>query len=371
MFGLDGTFLIPGRVGGAEHMFRNLVTGLQARSGLSNFRLFGDKGVGESMGFAANQVIEAPGANRFARCSYATYLYGGQFEAILFPNYFTPPRAGRGRYRAVTVIHDLLYRHFPSGLSARKRAWLRFAHRFTLGAADTVVAISNFTREDLLSTYGRRWSSKVVVVPNPISWSRFDCGASEYAAIDQIVGDEGPIILTVAAQYEHKNLGTLIRAVDILRRRRGFERVVLLLIGQYRSELAGIRGGGKRTNSELPEFIKAVGYVSDSVVGAALRRADVFAFPSIFEGFGMPVVEALGMGLPVVTTRCGAIPEVTLGLATYVDSPLDSRAWADSLEQVLNQTDHAQPSRESVDRIRLTYDPVQIAGRYLELLRAT
>ena len=113
------------------------------------------------------------------------------------------------------------------------------------------------------------------------------------------------------------------------------------------------------------------GYVDDRTLGSLYRRATVFAFPSLFEGFAMPPIEALGLGLPVLTSRATSIPEVTMGLATYLDDPRDPTETADRLGEMLDDPEAARPSTADVARVREAYDPVGIAARYRDVLEAS
>jgi glycosyltransferase involved in cell wall biosynthesis len=115
--------------------------------------------------------------------------------------------------------------------------------------------------------------------------------------------------------------------------------------------------------------VTVTGYVDDARLGGLYRGARLFAFPSLFEGFALPPVEALGFGLPVLTTRSSSIPEVTLGLARYVDDPTDHEAMARLLEQMWTDPTGSRPAEADVQRVRRTFDPSVIAGQYLEVLR--
>jgi glycosyltransferase involved in cell wall biosynthesis len=164
----------------------------------------------------------------------------------------------------------------------------------------------------------------------------------------------------------------VIRAFGHLHRRGGYEDVRLVLVGQPSRDLHGIPFFAPMDQLVdqigLRDAVHVLGYVDDRALGGAYRHASVFAFPSLFEGFALPPVEALGFGLPVVTSRCSAIPETTLGLATYLDEPRDSATLADRLAEVLDDPAAFRPSAEAVERIRAAYAPARIGAAYRALL---
>lgn len=363
--GVDASFIDPGRVGGAEHMLTNLVEGLAAIAGPNDeLEVFTD----HPWPVEGPVAFTRPGApgNRFVRITRALRPALEHLDAILFANYFTPPfPRTRARPRFVTVIHDLQYLHFPEHFSRQKRAWLRATHEATLRLADATVAISNDVRRDVLARYGPRWAGRVHTIHNPVSWSRF----GEAGAPPPV---DGRYVLAVAAQYPHKNLETLVRAFGELRARGRHDDVRLVLTGQLGSHLSGVAWTRPLDDvidaSGAREHVHVTGYLDDERLGACYRHAAMFAFPSRFEGFALPVVEALGFGLPVLTTRSTAIPEVTLGLATYLADPLDAAAMAERLGAMLDDPEAFRPSRADVERVRDAYAPARIASAYRELL---
>jgi glycosyltransferase involved in cell wall biosynthesis len=165
-----------------------------------------------------------------------------------------------------------------------------------------------------------------------------------------------------------------VRAFAELRRRGAHADTKLVLAGQLGDRLKGIA----RTtpldrlidDAGLGEVVVETGYVDDRTLGSLYRRATVFAFPSLFEGFAMPPIEALGLGLPVLTSRATSIPEVTMGIASYLDDPRDPTEMADRLGAMLDDPEAARPSAGDVARIRDAYDPVSIAGRYRDVLES-
>jgi glycosyltransferase involved in cell wall biosynthesis len=267
------------------------------------------------------------------------------------------------------VIHDLQYLAMPRNFSRRKRAWLRAAHEATLRLADETVAISHHVRRDILERYGTRWAGRVAAIHNPISWTRF----GDDGALPEAVGD-GPYVLAVAAQYPHKNLEVLVRGFGEMRRRGAHRDVRLVLAGQVGSGLTGVAWTTPLARAVdeagVTDEVIETGYVDDRALGALYRGASAFGFPSLFEGFAMPPIEALGYGLPVLTSRAASIPEVTMGLATYLDDPRDPIEVADRLTAILDDPEGARPSPDDVAAVRTAYDPARIAARYREELEA-
>ena len=372
LIGISASFLKPGLVGGAEHMLRNLVRGLaQAANPEDRLLLLGGPAWPQVNGSAPVQWIDGGAKrNHFVEAWSYVRRYLPQLDAVLLPNYFTPPVRAR-RARIVTVIHDLKYLHLPDTVSPQKRLWLRAAHALTMHLADAVVVISHFVREDLLRAYGVRWEKKVHVIPNPISWDRFAEGqpGSDFRV------PQGRYVLSVAAQYQHKNLETLLRAFALLQKRSAYEDVSLVLAGQLSTNLVGIAQRpdvrGLITTLGLERRVRVTGYISDWELGMHYRNAAAFVFPSLFEGCGMPPVEALGFGLPVITTRCAALPESTQGLAYYVDDPLDEHELAEALATVLDDPKGRMPSPAAVHQLRAFHAVEAIGAQYYALLTVT
>lgn len=242
--------------------------------------------------------------------------------------------------------------------------WLNAAHRLTFARADRVIVPSEFVLRAVRQLYGRRAAEKTAVIPNPISWERF---GGDGADTHPLGGR--PYVLSVAAHYPHKNLAVLIHAFAALRPR--FPDAKLVLVGQLPAKLMGIRDRDRVDrlsamirDAGLASSILVTGYIGDRALGALYRHATVFALPSLFEGFGMPAVEAMGFGVPTMTTRCGALPEVTMNKAMFVDDARDPRDWADRLSAVLAAPERYRIGSAAAASIRRHYAPERIGGLY-------
>ena len=366
---VSGHFVYEGRVGGAEQMLYNLLLGLAELNAKTTVlcadaaRLAGS--FRQEVEVRPRLQLRASGGRgpRFIAEQHACLDRALTADAILFPNYFLPPVVPHRLGRTAVVLHDLQYRHFPQYFSARKRAWLRVVQTFAMARADRVFVISDFVRRDVLRVFGARYAAKIVVAPNPICWTRFEPpDGTDFRPLQR------PYILSVAAHYPHKNLHTLIRAfAELSTRDRDIQ---LVLCGQDYALLHGV--GGVKTGLRpliaelgLTERVTLTGYLDDVALGRWYRHAALFAFPSLFEGFGMPPVEALGFGLPVLTSGMTALPETTLRLAHEVTQAENPAAWAAAMRDLLRAGETMRLGAGEVARVRAIYSPVVCAQRYL------
>ena len=361
-------FVRTGRVGGAEHMLYNLLKGLARHtkqlSVLCGCRNDLDRSFVETLEQSPSAAIVELGGHgsRFVAEQRACLDERVSGDSILFSNYFVPPLLPKKVGRATVVLHDMQYRHFPQYFSVRKRVWLSAAHHLALHRGDRMIVLSEAGRRDAIRWLGRSAARKLTVIPNPISWERFG------PAIDTRPV-ERPYILSVAAQYPHKNLEVLVRAfAQLCRRDRD---VVLVLCGQPYNALTGVKGqraglGQLIAELEIGERVLSTGYLDDLALGRWYRHASGFAFPSLFEGFGMPAVEALGFGLPTLLTRCAALPETSLGLGTFVDDPMNVGEWVSRLAAMMRDTEAYRIAASDVEMLRDHYNPDRVAKLYLD-----
>jgi glycosyltransferase involved in cell wall biosynthesis len=292
------------------------------------------------------------------------------FDAVLFPNSFTPPIV-RSR-RVITVIHDLQYMLLPEYWPLAKRIWMRANHAITLRRCDAVVAISQTVRNDILTHYGHRWESRVHAIWNAISIDRLTRPAQ------QVFTNGRPYILCAAVDRPPKNLSTLIRAFALLRHK--FPDHCLVLAGQLRTEDRTWRQRSASVEAKFPGAMDLInelginrdvlvtGFIPDEQLGALYRDAALFVLPSLFEGFGMPAVEALAMGAPTLVSDLPVLREVTLNAAHYIADPLDANQMADEIAQILASGEAARPTIELRNDLRHRVAPETIAGQYLKLM---
>jgi glycosyltransferase involved in cell wall biosynthesis len=247
------------------------------------------------------------------------------------PHYVLPLLCRR---RSVVTIHDCIHLLFPEYLP--NRLGYRYA-KLMMGSAiqrsSLVFTVSEASRRDILQFYPDADPERLQVVPNAIDETLLaDPGEEEMERVKERYQIRGRVVLYAGNIKPHKNLDRLIAAFGLLKQRPGHEDLKLLIIGdeirKYPSLRRRVEAAGVRQD------VRFFGFVPDQTLAALYRLASVFAFPSLYEGFGLPPLEAMACGTPVVTSNVSSIPEVVGDAAVQVD-PYDTSAIAGGLERVL------------------------------------
>ncbi|MEE8218752.1 MAG: glycosyltransferase family 1 protein [Vicinamibacteria bacterium] len=220
---------------------------------------------------------------------------------------------------SVVTIHDCIHLLFPQYLPNRM-AW-RYA-RYMMGSAirhsAVVFTVSEASRADILRFYSWADPEKVHVVPNAIDTELLERpDEKEMERVRERYQVRGRFVLFAGNVKPHKNLERLIRAFALVREQGEHDDLQLLLIGDDVSRYGALRRAVEKTG--LRQDVRFFGFVPPSTLAALYRMASVFAFPSLYEGFGLPPLEAMSCGTPVVTSRISSLPEVVGDAAVLVD----------------------------------------------------
>jgi len=239
---------------------------------------------------------------------------------------------------SVVTIHDCIHLLFPQYLPNRMA--FRYA-RYMMGSAirnsAIVFTVSEASRADILRFHPATDPAKVHVVPNAIDAELLvDPGEAERERVRERYQIRGRFVLFAGNVKPHKNLERLIRAFARVRCQEGNEDLRLVLIGDDVSRYASLR----RTADEagVRQEVRFFGFVPHETLAALYRMATVFAFPSLYEGFGLPPLEAMACGTPVVTSRISSLPEVVGDGALLVD-PYSEDDIAQGIARVLDDED--------------------------------
>jgi glycosyltransferase involved in cell wall biosynthesis len=234
-------------------------------------------------------------------------------DVLHCPTYRAPIRCSTP---VVVTVHDLAVFRYPETFRRWTRTYSRRIVPLVVHAARRLIAVSEFTKRELVELLGVP-EERIAVVAN---------------AVDAVFVPEGPradgdYVLAVGTLEPRKNLGRLAQAAERL----GVELRVV-----------GARGWG---DVELPGSVRRLGEVPDEELAALYRGARCLAYPSLYEGFGIPVLEAMACGCPVVTSAGGACEEVAGGAAVLVD-PLEVESIAAGIERARDGQAGIERARE-------------------------
>ncbi|HEU4749350.1 MAG TPA: glycosyltransferase family 1 protein [Gemmatimonadaceae bacterium] len=312
---IDATHLRQSE-GGIARYIRGLVRGLRARGDVEVIELGG--GPREKRGTLRKKLLTAG-----LDLVWYPWLGRSRAAALKADVYHCPAPRGplfNGRLPVVMTVHDLVPFLFPETMTRWSRWYSLATHRRMAAVADRIVCNSADTARDVVEFLGVE-EKRVRVIPLGVDSHFFEPVAAAEPP-------PAPYVLFVGTQERRKNLERLEQAVEDLRRR-GFPHELVL---------AGADAWGDVRIGK--SFVRQVGRVSDIQLRRLYADAACLALPSLHEGFGLPALEAMAVGTPVVAGRAGALPEVTGGAAIMVD-PHDTVDIANGLERAIS-ADNAQ-----------------------------
>ena len=245
------------------------------------------------------------------------------------PHYVLPPLVP---CPSVVTIHDCIHLMFPQYLPNRlAHTYARASIGLAARSATRVMTVSESSKRDILRFVDAE-PDRIVVIPNAYD-ERFgvEPREEEVVRVRERYQLHDEFVLYAGNVKPHKNLGRLIDAFHLVRKQ-GLDHLKLVLIGDEISKYAALRRAVHRY--QLHKYVRFLGYLPEETLAVMYRLAGVFVFPSLYEGFGLPPLEAMASGTPVVTSNVSSLPEVAGDAALLVD-PYDPRAIGDGMYRVL------------------------------------
>jgi len=244
------------------------------------------------------------------------------------PHYNIPILPTRAKFRVVT-IHDAFHLAFYNTLNFMQKIYAKTILNQALSRSDIVLSVSNFSRSEILKY--TKTDKNIFVVPNAIDERRFNhhCDSSILEAVARDYGLPKDFVLFVGNVKPHKNLKNLLFALKKMD-------LNLVIVGKKDGFITGdsvISETIRRKN--LSDRIFFTGYVKDADIAAIYNLAKLFVFPSLYEGFGIPPLEAQACGCPVVCSDAASLPEVCGDSVAYFD-PYSVEDTRDKIQMVLN-----------------------------------
>jgi glycosyltransferase involved in cell wall biosynthesis len=258
-------------------------------------------------------------------------LWKGGFDVLHSPAFIAPVKAP---CPTVITIHDITYLLYPAHFAAWWVRYMKTVMPIAIRSAAAILCGSEHSKRDLVATY-KLPPAKVHAIAYGVDHGRFCPGAVMNVAWARQVGIHGQYVLHVGGFYERKNVPALLRAVAQLRARGKWRDRQLVLAG---AEAPGFVGAAEihRTIAELglTPHVVLPGRVPDDLLPGLYANAALVAMPSLYEGFGFPIVEGMAAGTPVVASNTSSLPEVA-GEAAVLVPPQDIDALAEAIGEVL------------------------------------
>jgi len=329
---------VPGRRGGAETYSRNLLAALLELNTSDTFVVFLGQEGADALELDSPYLEESvcPVASRWRplRAAWEQFFFGRWVartgvEVLYCPHSLLPTRS---LVPAVQLVLDLQVFDLPEHFGGVKRKYLYRRLPASAYCAEQIISISQFTKQKVVEHLCQP-AEKITTIWLAAGREYHPRAEEEVAGVRQNYGLERPYLLTLATSHKHKLLDRLVRVFDRLKGERGWEDRLIL---------GGLPGSGHHelmtalSQCRHKEDIRHLGRVASGDLPARYTGARAFIFPSSYEGFGLPVVEAMACGTPVVSSNRGSLPEVADGAALLFD-PLVEQEMATSLQRVVEE----------------------------------
>lgn len=287
-----------------------------------------------------------------------------KIDLMFFPTYELPFNWNSKLIPTCVVIHDLQALHYPEYHNIIKEKWLKISWRNTTSNSTKVVVISKFVKRDILKNFSIS-SSKIKVIYNPIVVNTEQSIETRNKILQEYDITSGSYLYSLSTMHPHKNFETLYKALKKL------DTVGSKIPKQF--VLTGIIHN--KNNNEIKNLenlnnfnVKFTGYISEIERDILISNASVLLFPSIFEGFGMPVIEALMLGTRVIASDIEVLREIANSEIIYVKNPKNPDSWKLVIENFFNN--HITSTLTKKDEFE-KFKPNNVAEKYLKLFCET
>jgi glycosyltransferase involved in cell wall biosynthesis len=340
--GLNLVFLVPGATGGMEVYARELIPALLAAAPHLRFTAFIAREAAAAPDGPWGELLGAVTVPVHSR-NRVQWVLG---EQTLLPTLAARARVDLvhslastaplwGPFARVTTVHDLIYARFPDAHSGLRDRGMRLLVPAAVRRSERVLTDSRSTREDLIELL-RVSPERIDVAPLGPAPIRREAALSEGETRARFELGARRVLLSLSAKRPHKNLLALICALALVPAER---RPLLVLPGYPTWHEAELRA--RAAELDVAGDVRLLDWVSAAELEGLWALARAFVFPSLYEGFGLPVLEAMARGVPVACARASSLPEVA-GEAALMFDPYDPRAIAGAIETLLSLDDDAR-----------------------------
>lgn len=296
-----------------EHKYEYAFFSGKNRIAFKNIRQFSGRNIGLNVSFFPKKIYRA--ASSLLPVPYSLF-FGKNSDITHFFNYIVPPGV---KGKTVVTVHDMVYKAFPETVRGRTRLMLNIGLKSSMKRADIIVTDSEFSKGEILK-YFPLYENKIRVVPCGVDLRKFrPCNDEKrIGKVRRSLKINGDYFLYLGTIEPRKNLERLIRAYALFVKKVGENAPLLVLAGGKGWLYSGIFERVKSLG--LENKVVFTKYVPSEDMNPLMCGATAFVFPSLYEGFGMPPLEAMACGVPVLTSSEASLPEVTADCALVCDA---------------------------------------------------
>lgn len=330
---VNALYLLPGGVGGTEIYLRQLLTALSTIDDHNEYLIFTNRETGERLAPSSPRFRHLPQPVQaeirplrilYEQSSLPSLIDREHVDLVFNPG-FTGPKSLR--VPMITVFHDLQHVHHPEFFRKRELPFWNLLLAQAIRSSTKIIAASETTRRDVIDHYHLS-DEKVVVIPHGVEDAFF--------TLERKPDPENPFLLCVATLDPNKNIDRLVRVFASLRGE--FPRLKLVLAGMRGGQTAMIESVVDELR--LRNAVRITGWIPRTEIYDLYARATAFVFPSAFEGFGLPVLEAMAARVPLACSRIDPLIELAGNAATFFD-PKSEQEIAQAVWHLLTQEEDA------------------------------
>ena len=351
---------IGSKAGGNETFYRQLVRGLAAESGDHQYHIFYTHAAAlETMPRDPRFSVTRIPQNPIVRNGVALpRLLAALKPDVFHCQYIKPPLV---RAPTVVTIHDLAHEHYPEHFHPLEGLRMRAMVRATAQRAEHILTVSHFAARDIAQTYRIAPEKITIAYQAPAAIFRPRDQQQCQQELTRRYNLQSPFILYVGRIQARKNLPRLVEAYALARREGIGAQLVIAGPPDWQAQqlLAKIK------KLQLEEMVRLPGYVAHNDLPLFFCASEAFVFPSLFEGFGLPVVESMACGTPVITSHGSALEEVAGDAALLVD-PNDVPSISKAIVRVLSDSNLRKELAGRGLRRSADFHPQELAHKALE-----
>lgn len=355
---------IGSQAGGNETFYRQLLHGLAQDSSPNEYTLFHTWPLAPSALPLDHRFtwVKIPQNPLRRICFSLPALLKSLHPDVFHCQYIMPPRITA---KTVVTIHDLAHERYPEFSPSLEGIRMRKLVPWSARRADHIITVSEYSANDLVSLYGVPRNKITVTYQAPSEKFRPQDKEACRTQLRELYGIDSPFVLYVGRVQVRKNLNRVAEAFARVRQRH--PGLKLVIVGK--PDLAYEKLLAKVDELGLKEHVHFSGYIEADCLPLFYNAAEMFVFPSIFEGFGLPVMEAMASGVPTITSRGSCLEEVAGDGALLVD-PLSVESIAAAMAQILEDDGLRRDLIDRGLRRSAEFSTQKFAGKILDVYRS-